>query len=65
MCTEISLQKWDGEISAVTKLKSSRPLVKNAFQKNNILISQPKHTLWILKRTVSMKWLISAPKTCA
>ena len=30
------------------------PLVKSAYQKM-ILISQPKHILWILKRTVSMR----------
>ena len=27
------------------------------------LISQPKHMLWVLKRTVSMKRLFWAPKT--
>ena len=32
-----------------------RPLVKSVYQKNNFLISQPKHMLWILKRTVSMR----------
>ena len=31
-----------------------RPLVKSAYQKNNFLISQPKHMLWVLKRTFSM-----------
>ena len=30
-----------------------RPLVKSVYQK--ILISQPKHMSWVLKRTVSMK----------
>ena len=25
------------------------------FQKNNFLIFQPKHMLWVLKRTVSMR----------
>ena len=34
---------------------SIRPLVKSAYQKNNFLISQPKHMLWVLKRTVSMR----------
>ena len=34
---------------------ADRPLVKNAFQKNNFLISQPKYMLWVLKRTVSMR----------
>ena len=29
-----------------------RPLVKSVYQKINFLISQPKHMLWVLKRTV-------------
>ena len=29
------------------------PLVKRAYKKNNVLISQPKHMLWVLKRTIS------------
>ena len=32
-----------------------RSLVKSAYQKNIFLISQPKHMLWVLKRTVSNK----------
>ena len=32
-----------------------RTFVKRAYQKTNFLISQPKHMLWILKRTVSMR----------
>ena len=32
-----------------------RPLVKSAYQKSNFRISQPKHMLWVLKRTVSMR----------
>ena len=32
-----------------------RPLFKSAYQKVNFLISQPKHMLWVLKRTVSMR----------
>ena len=28
---------------------------KNAYQKIIFLISQPKHMLWVLKRTVSMR----------
>ena len=31
-------------------------LVKSALLKINILISQPKHMLWVLKRTISMEW---------
>ena len=38
-----------------TILNVIRPLVKSAYQKNNFLISQPKHMLWVLKRTVSMR----------
>ena len=34
---------------------SRRGLVKSVYQKNNFLISQPKHMLWVLKRTVSMR----------
>ena len=32
-----------------------RTLVKSAERKFNFLISQPKHMLWVLKRTVSMR----------
>ena len=32
-----------------------RTLVKSAYQKFNFLISQPKHRLWVPKRTVSMR----------
>ena len=32
-----------------------RPLVKEYVKHNNFLISQPKHMLWVLKRTVSMR----------
>ena len=31
-----------------------RSLVKSVYQKINFLISQPKHILWVLKRTVSL-----------
>ena len=37
------------------KIAALRTLVKRAYQKNNFLISQPKHMLWVLKRTVSMR----------
>ena len=40
-----------------------RPLVKSAYQKINFLISQPKHMLWVLKRTVSMRQFFWAPIT--
>ena len=42
-----------------------RTLVKSVQQKNNFHISQPKHMLWELKRIVSMRWFLSAPKTYA
>ena len=35
-----------------------RPLVKSAYPKITFLISQPKHMLWVLKRTVSMRWFL-------
>ena len=38
-----------------------RPLVKSVYQIINFLISQPKHMLWVLKRTVSMRWFFCAP----
>ena len=34
---------------------SFRHLVKSVYQKNNLLIFKPKHTLWVLKRTVPMR----------
>ena len=40
-----------------------RTLVKSVYQKINFLISQPKHMLWALKRTVSMRRFFRAPKT--
>ena len=40
----------------------SRPLVKSAYQKNDFLISQPIHMLWVLKRTVFMRWPFEHPK---
>ena len=33
----------------------NRPLVKSVYQKINFLISHPKHMLWVLKRTVSLR----------
>ena len=38
-----------------TQYKIVRTLVKSVYQKINFLISQPKHMLWVLKRTVSMR----------
>ena len=41
------------------------PLVKSAYQNNNFRISQPKHMLLVLKRTVLMRRIFCAPKTYA
>ena len=35
---------------------------KSAYQKINFLISQPKHMLWVLKLTVSMRRFFQHPK---
>ena len=35
----------------------------SAYQKINFLISQPKHMLWVLIRTFSMRRLFWSPKT--
>ena len=43
-------------------LKSRRPH-KSAYLKIIFLISQPKHMLWVLKRTVSMRLFFWAAKT--
>ena len=40
-----------------------RPQDKSAYQKIIYLISQPKHMLWALKRTISMRLFFCAPKT--
>ena len=45
--------------------KFTRPLVKNAYQKNKFLISQPKHMLLVHKRTVSMRRFFRASKIYA
>ena len=46
----------------VRNIFNIRPLVKSAYQKFNFLISQPEHMVWVLKRTVSMRWFFLAPK---
>ena len=40
-----------------------RSLVKSAYQKITFLISQPKHVLWVLKRTFSMRRFFRAPNS--
>ena len=43
----------------------TRPPDKSVLQYWKIIfaISQPKHMLWVLKRTISMRWFFWAPKT--
>ena len=41
------------------------PHISGIYQKKNFLIFQPKHILWVLKRTVSVKRFFWAPKTYA
>ena len=38
-----------------------RALVMSAYKVNNCLISQPKHMLWVLKGTVTMRRFFLAP----
>ena len=45
------------------KANVTEALVKSAYQKFNFLISKPKHMLWVLKRTLSMRRFFWAPKT--
>ena len=59
------LGKLDIKRHSSSILYIHRPLVKSAYQKNNFLISQPKHMLWVLKRTISMRRFFWAPKTYA
>ena len=41
----------------------TRPLDKSVYRKIIYFISHPKHMLWVLKRTVSMRRFFWAPKT--
>ena len=38
-----------------SRIRVCQALDKSAYQKINFLISHPKHMLWVLKRTVSMR----------
>ena len=55
-----SRYKCSGERSFITHFGAaiSRPPDKSVYQKVIFLISQPKHMLWVLKRTVSMRRFI-------
>ena len=39
------------------------PLDKSPPLKISFVVSQPKHMLGVLKRTISMRWFFWAPKT--
>ena len=47
-----SFQKKNAFFSKIGRLPRIRPLVQSAYQKTNFLVSQPKHMLLVLKRTV-------------
>ena len=38
-------------------------MTQSAYKKKYFLISQPNHTLWVLKRIISMRQFFRAPKT--
>ena len=44
-------------------LPAFRSLDKSVTKKIVFLISQPKHMLWVLKITVSMRWFFWASET--
>ena len=50
-------------LSFINDTYYSRPPDKSAYWKIIFFISHPKHMLWVLKRTVSMRRLFKAPKT--
>ena len=58
----ISMNKKN-HISLDFKSLVCRPPLQSAYHKTIFLISQPKHMLWVLKRTVSMRRFFCAPKT--
>ena len=51
----IIVEKLEKTLIGIPILSWFRPLVKSAYQTINFLISQPKHLLWVLKRTISMR----------
>ena len=53
---KVNFEKKNQQITKEhAKLLSIRPLVKRVYQKYDFLVSQPKHMLWVLKRTISMR----------
>ena len=52
--THIGIETYP-ETDRIKNGRSVRPQDKSAYQKIIFLISQPKHMLWVLKRTVSVR----------
>ena len=50
------------ESSTVVISCKCRPQDNSVHKKNIFSISQPDHMLWVLKRTISMRWFFWAPK---
>ena len=50
-------------VSLKNPISGIRPPDKSAYWKIIIIISHPKHIVWVLKRTVSMRRFFWAPKT--
>ena len=47
----------------IKSFNALRTLIESAYWKTNFLISQPKHMLWVLKRTVSFWRFFKVSKT--
>ena len=45
---------WSNKLSIESEIKA-RPPDKSVYWKTIFFISHPKHMLWVLKRTVSMR----------
>ena len=50
-----SEQDWPEPLILGNAIRLIKPLVMSAYQIINFHISQPKHMLYVLKRTVSMR----------
>ena len=53
--TSLVTYAWDVDLLWKIEVSICRTLVKSEKQKNIFLIFKPKHMLWVLKRTVSMR----------
>ena len=54
---------WDIAKQHLSHLTHMQALISECLIKSYFLISQPKHMLWVLKRTTFMRLLFQAPKT--